>query len=51
MEHFFIFRLSYKYYIFLCKTKMMSFRSGYDIVGMEELSHDIYEEVQIEQID
>jgi hypothetical protein len=23
----------------------------HDIVGMEELSHDIYEEVQIEQID
>jgi hypothetical protein len=25
--------------------------SHHDIVGMEELSHDIYEEVQIEQID
>ena len=23
----------------------------HDIIGMEELSHDIYEEVQIEQID
>jgi hypothetical protein len=23
----------------------------HDIVGMEELSHDIYEEIQIEQID
>jgi hypothetical protein len=25
--------------------------SHHDIVGMDELSHDIYEEVQIEQID
>jgi hypothetical protein len=42
-----------------CLAPNRQFFSGYveawdqhhDIVGMEELSHDIYDDVQIEQID